>query len=472
MKTLYIECKMGVAGDMLSASLLELCDNKDQLMDRLNNMGIPGVTYSLEKSSKCDIVGSHLTVLVNGEEEESLDVHEHDHSHKHEHKEVPLSPDSPEHVHTSLEETSASAHSHEHDHSHEHSHEHEHHHHAHRHLSDIEHIVSHLNIDEAVKADIINVYRLIAEAESKVHGSTVSEIHFHEVGNMDAVADIAAACLVMRNLSPDKVVVSPIHVGSGQVKCAHGILPVPAPATALLLSGIPSYSGDIRGELCTPTGAALIKYFATGFGAQPVMSVEKIGYGMGKKDFPQANCVRAMIGEAMDFSSNSEAHSGNEFNSSNGTYSCNESPLSTKNQSSDEIFDESTDTIAELVCNLDDMTPEEIGFATERLMEKGALDVFTTPIGMKKNRPGTMLTVLCRETDKAGIIKNIFKFTTTIGIRENICKRYILSRTEKVESTPDGVVRIKQVSGYGVKREKTEYEDRAKIAREKGTGLR
>lgn len=447
MKTLYIECKMGVAGDMLSASLLELCDNKDLMLEKLNNMGIPGVTYSLEKSSKCDIVGSHLTVLVNGEEEESLDVHEHDHEH-------------------------------------DHSHEHEQHHHAHRHLSDIEHIVSHLNIDEAVKADIINVYRLIAEAESKVHGSTVSEIHFHEVGNMDAVADIAAACLVMRNLSPDKVVVSPIHVGSGQVKCAHGILPVPAPATALLLSGIPSYSGDIRGELCTPTGAALIKYFATGFGAQPVMSVEKIGYGMGKKDFSQANCVRAMIGEAMEAVSINKAPSSDEeasiykASSSDEEASTYKAPSgdeasSTYNTPSDDVnLEDLTDTIAELVCNLDDMTPEEIGFATERLMEEGALDVFTTPIGMKKNRPGTMLTVLCSETDKAAIIRNIFKYTTTIGIRENICKRYILSRTEKVESTPDGDVRIKQVSGYGVKREKTEYEDRAKIAREKGTGLR
>lgn len=415
MKTLYIECKMGVAGDMLSAALLELCDNREEMMNMLSEMEIPGVTFSLEKSEKCGIVGSHLAVKVNGEEEVSEDV---DHEHSHEHK-----------------------HNHEHEHNHEHSHEHDHDHththsHHHRHLSDIEDIVRKINIPESVKSDIMNVYKLIAEAESKVHGREVTEVHFHEVGTMDAIADIAAACLIMHELAPKKVIASPIHVGSGQVKCAHGILPVPAPATALLLNGIPSYSGDVKGELCTPTGAALIKYFADGFGSQPVMSVEKIGYGMGKKDFAQANCVRTMLGNC-----------------------------------DDEASDEMTDVISELVCNLDDMTPEAIGFATERLMEEGALDVFTTPIGMKKNRPGTMLTVLCKENQKQEFVRKIFKYTTTIGIRENLCKRYILHREEKVVNTPDGEIRVKEVSGYGVMREKKEYEDLARIARSKGTAL-
>ncbi|WP_026660775.1 nickel pincer cofactor biosynthesis protein LarC [Butyrivibrio sp. AC2005] len=421
MKTLYIECKMGVAGDMLSAALLELCDNREEMMNMLSEMEIPGVTFSLEKSEKCGIVGSHLAVKVNGEEEVSEDVdheHSHEYDHSHEHK-----------------------HNHEHEHNHEHSHEHDHDHahthsHHHRHLSDIEDIVRKLNIPESVKSDIMNVYKLIAEAESKVHGREVTEVHFHEVGTMDAIADIAAACLIMHELAPQKVIASPIHVGSGQVKCAHGILPVPAPATALLLNGIPSYSGDVKGELCTPTGAALIKYFADGFGSQPVMSVEKIGYGMGKKDFAQANCVRTMLGNC-----------------------------------DDEASDELTDVISELVCNLDDMTPEAIGFATERLMEEGALDVFTTPIGMKKNRPGTMLTVLCKENQKQEFVRKIFKHTTTIGIRENLCKRYILHREEKVVNTPDGEIRVKEVSGYGVMREKKEYEDLARIARSKGTAL-
>ena len=439
MKTLYVECKMGVAGDMLSAALLELCDDRDEILKELSELGIPGVTFELTKTEKCGIMGSHLEVRVNGEEEISEDDHNHDHEEVplsqsstehvhtslegtsasvHSHKEVPLSQGPPEHVHTSLEETSASVHSHE-------------HHHSHTHLKDIEEIVNSLKMNDAVKQDVINVYKLIAEAESNVHGVNVNEIHFHEVGNKDAIADISAVCLVMNHLKVDNIVVSPIHVGSGQVKCAHGILPVPAPATAYLLRGVPSYSGDIKGELCTPTGAALVKYFASSFGNQPVMSISKIGYGMGKKDFPQANTVRVMLGEDTDM----------------------------------------MDSVTELVCNLDDMTPEEIGFATERLMEEGALDVFTTAIGMKKNRPGVMLTVLCKENVKDEFVKLIFKYTTTIGIRESICRRYVLDREEKTIFTPDGDIRVKEVSGYGVKRQKKEYEDLARIARNKDSGI-
>ena len=414
MSTLYFECKMGAAGDMLSAALLDLCDNRDDILKKLNTAGIPGTTFNLTDSEKCGVMGKHLEVKVNGEEEESVDSSDH-HHHEHEH-----SHGSPEHSHE-----------------HGHTHTHKHHHHN-RGMHDIEHIVSHLLIDDDIKQDVINVYKLIAEAESSVHGMEVSEIHFHEVGSMDAIADITATCLIMNELKPDRVVASPIHVGSGTVKCAHGILPVPAPATAMLLKGIPSYSKEINGELCTPTGAALLRYFASSFGDQPLMSVDKIGYGMGKKDFPVANCVRAFLGEETGAA---------------------------------KTADDLTDTIAELVCNLDDMTPEAIGFATERLMEEGALDVFTNSIGMKKNRPGVMLTVLCKEDVKDDMVRKIFKYTTTIGIRENICKRYILKREEKVVTTPDGDVRVKEVSGYGVKREKKEYEDLAQIARNKNTGI-
>ncbi|WP_022762643.1 nickel pincer cofactor biosynthesis protein LarC [Butyrivibrio sp. AD3002] len=395
MKTLYIECKMGAAGDMLSAALLDICENRDEILEKLNEAGIPGVTYELVTSEKCGITGKHLEVRVNGEEETSEDVGHHHHEHGH-------------------------------------SHDNEHHH-SHRSLHDIEHIIESLKIEESIKKDILNVYKLIAEAESTVHGEPVSEIHFHEVGSMDAIADITATCLIMNEIGPASVIASPIHVGSGHVKCAHGILPVPAPATAILLKGIPSYSADIDGELCTPTGAALIKYFAKSFGPQPIMSVDKIGYGMGKKDFAKANCVRVMLGNEDD--------------------------------------EALTDTITELICNLDDMTPEAIGFATERLMEEGALDVFTTSIFMKKNRPGTMLTVLCREDKKEELVKKIFKYTTTIGIREHISNRYVLHREEKTITTPDGEIRVKEVSGYGVKREKKEYEDLARIARDMDAGL-
>ena len=251
-------------------------------------------------------------------------------------------------------------------------------------MHDIEHIVcNHLDLPEKVKADVMTVYRLIAEAESAAHGVPVTEIHFHEVGTMDAIADITAVCMLMNELSPDAVIASPVHVGSGHVHCMHGILPVPAPATAYILKDVPMYSGRIRGELCTPTGAALLKHFVTEFGAMPIMTVHAIGYGMGKKDFEMANCVRAMLGETQD----------------------------------------SGDEIIELSCNMDDMTGEKTGFAVEKLFEAGALDVYTIPIGMKKNRPGILLRVMCRESDKEIMIRSLFKHTTTIGIREQKMQR-------------------------------------------------
>ena len=298
-------------------------------------------------------------------------------------------------------------------------------------MDDIEHIISHLDIPDAVKQDVKAVYALIAEAESAAHGTPVELIHFHEVGAMDAVADITAVCLLMHELAPDQVIVSPVHVGSGQVRCAHGILPVPAPATAYILRDAPIYSGTIQGELCTPTGAALLKHFAARFGAMPPMRIEKIGYGMGMKEFEAANCVRAMLGDTQD----------------------------------------APDQVAELVCNLDDMTAEDLGFAMEKLLEAGALDVFTTPIGMKKSRPGVMLTVLCREEKREEMVSLLFAHTTTLGVRESLCARYVLSRGVETAQTSLGPVRVKTASGYGVTRKKPEYEDLARIAREKGLSL-
>lgn len=294
-------------------------------------------------------------------------------------------------------------------------------------MHDIEHIVrGHLAIPEKVKDDIMAVYGLIAEAESHAHGVPVTEIHFHEVGTMDAVADITAVCLLMDRIAPDEVVVSPVHVGSGQVRCAHGILPVPAPATAYILRDVPIYGGSVRGELCTPTGAALLKHFASRFGDMPVMKPQAVGYGMGKKDFEAANCVRAMLGET----------------SGGG------------------------DTVLELNCNVDDMTAEQIGFAMDRLLEGGARDVFTVPIGMKKSRPGTLIRVICQEQDREKMVSLLFRHTTTLGIREARMRRYILDREIKSLETPWGTVRRKDSHGYGVSRSKYEYEDLSRIAQE------
>lgn len=286
MKTLYLDCSMGAAGDMLTAALLELLSEPEAFIEELNELGIPGVRYSREPAVKCGITGTHVRVAVNGGEEQSLDLHEHTHTHEHPH----------DHAHQEEHDHQHEHHEHTHEHSHDQSHSHEHHHSG---MHDIEHIVTgHLALPQKVKDDVMAVYGLIAQAESKAHGRPVSEIHFHEVGTMDAIADVTAVCLLMDRIAPDKVMASPVHVGSGQVRCAHGILPVPAPATAHILMGVPCYGGSIQGELCTPTGAALLKHFVSKFGPMPLMTVNAIGYGMGKKDFPAANCVRAMLGES------------------------------------------------------------------------------------------------------------------------------------------------------------------------------
>lgn len=390
MKIMYIECNMGAAGDMLTAALAETTGDVKACEASLNALGIPGVKYSLSPSVKCGITGTHADVSVNGETE---DEHMHDHHHDHHHDE----------------------HHHE-----EHHHDREHGHHHHSSLHDIEHIINSLNVSDKVKADSIAVYKLIAEAESKAHGRDITEIHFHEVGTMDAVADVVGFCTLMEKIAPDKVIVSPIHVGCGEVKCAHGILPVPAPATAHILEGIPVYGGEVRGELCTPTGAALLKHFATGFGSMPIMRVEKTGYGMGKKDFERANCVRIMTGKS----------AANEV-----------------------------DKVCELCCNVDDMTGEETGYATELLMKEGALDVFTTPVGMKKNRPGILITCLCRTEDKEKFAKLIFENTTTIGIRYCLKDRFVLERREEKVTTKYGDVKVKISEGFGVKKVKPGYDD-------------
>lgn len=411
---------MGAAGDMLTAALSELLPNQDAFIDKMNHLGIPGLQVSKEISVKCGITGTHISVKVHGEEEESVDYHsnhEHNHDHVHEHSHA--------HDHDNTQD-----HDHIHNHNHTHTHDHQH---SHSSMQDIENRVAELPVSDQVKRDVLAVYGMIAEAESHVHGEPVAQIHFHEVGSADALADITAVCMLMEMLSPDEVICSPVHVGSGQVHCAHGILPVPAPATAYLLRDIPIYGGQIRGELCTPTGAALLKYYVNRFENMPVMKTEAIGYGMGKKDFEAANCIRVMLGET--------------------------------------IGDDKKNTVLELSCNVDDMTAEDIGFASEKLFEGGALEVYTIPIGMKKSRPGTLLRVMCTIEDREKMLSLLFRHTTTIGVREAETRRYVLNRQIETVSTAFGDVHRKSVHGYGVSRFKYEYEDLARIAEEKNISL-
>ena len=377
---------MGAAGDMLTAALLELCD-KQKFLEKINAIGIPKVTEEANSGSKCGICGTQMSVRVDGIAEESHDVHEHTHHH--------------------------------------------HAHHAHTSMQDIENLIHGFTVSEKVKSDAIAIYKLLAEAESHAHGKPVAEIHFHEVGTLDAVTDIVGVCMLIEEVAPEKIIASPIHVGSSHVHCAHGILPVPAPATAYLLQNIPMYGGTVEGELCTPTGAALLKYFVSEFGNMPVIKTDSIGYGFGKKEFSRLSCVRAFLGDTED----------------------------------------QTEQIIELKCNLDDMTGERIGLALERLFEAGALDVFTTPIGMKKNRPAILLTCLCRPQQRDTMLHEIFKHTTTIGVRETLCNRYVLDRTETVQHTQYGDVRVKQIRGYGVERSKPEVDDLARLTQKHGVAI-
>ncbi len=420
---------MGAAGDMLTAALLELLPEEKQkaFFSKFNDHVLEGVAVSCEKVTKCGIEGTHMIVTVNGEEEESVDEHahhhhdheEHDHHHHHDHEEH-------DHHHDHHE------HEHHHDHE-EHDHDHGHHHH-HYSMKDVTNTIRSMDVPENVKEKAIKVYGLIAEAESHAHGKPVEEVHFHEVGSKDAIVDVTAVCYLMNEIGANRVVVSPIHVGSGQVRCAHGVMPVPAPATEYILRGVPTYQGKIKGELCTPTGAALLKSFADDFGPQPLMKVEKTGIGCGKKDFEAANCVRVFLGET--------------------------------------VSERSGDSIIELDANVDDMTAEEIGFAMDRLFAAGAREVFTIPVQMKKNRPGTLITVICTEDTKESVVSAFFKHTTTIGIREKKCERYVLSRTAGVIRTEFGDMRTKTSEGYGVKRTKIEFDDAAKIAEATGMSLR
>ncbi|MCI8687817.1 MAG: nickel pincer cofactor biosynthesis protein LarC, partial [Lawsonibacter sp.] len=366
---------------------------KKSFLDTMNNLGLPGVEVTPVAAKTSGIAGTHMRVTVHGHEE-----HEHGHHHDH-------------------------------DHHHEHQHEHEHHHHHHATPGHIAEIIGGLSLPDWVKTNARAVYDAIAQAEAKAHGCEVGDVHFHEVGALDAVADVTGVCLALYMLNPDLITASPIHVGSGTVRCAHGIMPVPAPATASLLLGIPTYGGEIQGELCTPTGAALLKTFVQCFGPIDEMDVEKIGYGIGTKEFEQANCVRAFWGE--------------------------EEPR------------ESGD-ILELVCNIDDMTPEALAFACQRLLEAGALDVYTTPGTMKKGRPGWVLTVLCDPYQEDEMIRQIFAHTTTNGLRSRLSMKYFLKPRQEQVQTQWGPVGVKLAQGFGVTHAKPEFEDAAALAKANG----
>lgn len=381
MDTLYIECKMGAAGDMLMAALYELCPQKKEFLDAMHQAFGDMIRIAPQPGNSCGIYGTHMEVTTSAGTEDETHMHnQNNDAHK--------------------EKTTMHAHTH------------------HSYFSILAKIKS-LPLPEKVRHDAAEVYRLIGEAESKVHHMDIDQIHFHEVGTLDALADVTGVCLLMSMLAPKRILCSPVHVGNGTVHCAHGILPVPAPATAILLQGIPYYTGTINSELCTPTGAALIKYFASEFTDMQPMNITQTGIGIGTKEFPAANIIRIFSG----------------------------TPLA------------GHDCITDISCNIDDMTGEDLGFAMECLLEAGALDVFYQPIQMKKNRPGILLHCFCEENEQERFMELVLKHTTTRGVRYQKFMRRKLESSYETADTPYGQIRIKKSEGYGIQKRKAEYED-------------
>jgi uncharacterized protein (TIGR00299 family) protein len=370
---------MGASGDMIMSSLFELIENKGEFLNKINNLGLNNVKVNAKEILKSGIKGTHIEVLVHDQEEHShiKNLHEHDY--------------------TNLEK--------------------------------IEDIIKKLNISKTVKNNTLQIYKIIANAEASVHNKQVNQIHFHEIGNLDAIVDIVGSCMLIENISPDKIIVSPINLGNGFINCLHGILPVPAPATVYILKGIPIYSNAIDGELCTPTGAAILKHIATEFSNMPEMIIDKVGYGIGSKDFKILNCLRAFLGK-----------------------------MNIKSLTNDE-------SIIKLECNLDDMTGEAISFATNILLENNALDVYTTAIQMKKNRPGILLTCLCNISQANFFAKLILKYTSTLGVRMSTCERYKLDRKSVKVLTSYGNINIKISKNQSIKKAKIEYDDIEKVAK-------
>ncbi len=331
MRILYLECNAGASGDMMLGALSELLE-EGEAERILSSIGVPDTAYSFGKGERGHLRGTKATVLVRGREE----------------------------------------------------HEPHHHQHHHRSLPEVLEIIRSLNISDRVKEHAVAIYTIIASAEAEAHGVPVGEVHFHEVGMLDAIADVVGACALIERLSPDRIEASPLRTGHGYVQCAHGSLPIPAPATAIILKGIPTYAGDIEGEFTTPTGAAIVKHFAEEYGPRPRMSVDGIGCGLGGRETEIPNALRAFIGDS----------------------------------------GKTMPAVKVLSCNIDDMTAEDLGAAIPALMADGALDAFVIPSMMKKGRPGHVLACICRAKDADAVAASMLRNTSTIGIRVTDADRY------------------------------------------------
>jgi uncharacterized protein (TIGR00299 family) protein len=312
------------------------------------------------------------------------------------------------------------------------------HHHHHRHLSDITAIIEKSTLAPVIKKEGIRIFRRLAEAEARVHDTSPESIHFHEVGAMDAIIDVVGSVIGIHTLGIDTIICSPLHVGSGTVECAHGTLPVPAPATAELILGKPVYSTGIQGELLTPTGAAILTTLASDFGSLPPMTVEQIGHGAGTADLSIANMLRVFIGSALQ---------------------------------PDKTF--AVEQTATIETTIDDMNPQIYGYIIEKVLQMGAMDIFCMPVQMKKNRCGTLVTILCRPEMVTSLSDFLFRETTTIGLRWHLDNRFTLQRAFTTVETRFGTISCKTAShGNEVINVTPEYEDCKRVAIEQKVPLK
>ena len=397
MRTLYFDCFSGISGDMTVGALLDIGADEKVLLEGLKQLKVDGYQIKVEKKLKHGISGTDFSVLLE-EQHDHEDHEEHSHAHAHEH--------------------------HHYDHENEHHHEHQqvqNHEHVHRNMGDIERIINESGLNQRVQKLSIDMFRLVAEAEGKIHGKPAAEVHFHEVGAIDSIVDIIGTAICIDNLAADRIVFSSLPLSKGFVKCQHGVFPVPAPATLEILKNVPVYYTDINFELVTPTGAAIAKGLADEFGMVGELETERIGYGLGKKTYEIPNVLRVVL-----------------FNSKKKI----------------------SDRVVELETNIDDMTAEQLGSAVEKLFSEGALDVFFTPVFMKKNRPGTKLTVLCHPEKKEGIVEVVLKHTSTFGVRLSNMERSILDRETVEVDTGFGSIRCKVGKLDGeILKYSPEYED-------------
>jgi uncharacterized protein (TIGR00299 family) protein len=426
MRIAYLDCFSGISGDMFLGALVDAGVSPKLLEDTVAALDI-GARLEISKVVRAGISATKVDVYSNGEKDLPREVFlgQHGHDHPHEHARGHGHEHSPEHFHG---ESGQAPHRHDHG----------------RTLTEILRIIENAAVSSTAKATAIKLFETLGQAEAEIHNTSIDQVHFHEVGAVDAMVDIVCAAVGAESLAVQEWVCSPLNVGGGTVKCAHGTLPVPAPATLQLLRDAPVYSSGPQVELVTPTGAAIVKTLSTRFAPFPAMKIETAGYGAGTRDFPEhPNLLRITIGEAP---------LADDASTSPGT---------------------SNDRIMVLEANLDDLSPQVLAYAMERLLAEGALDVFSVPVQMKKNRPGSLLTVLAKMEDASRLTKTIFAETTTLGVRRREEQRQTLSRRWETVDTTWGPVRIKIANMNGsVSNYAPEYEDCRTLAEAQHVPLR